>query len=163
MSALTQVWIEITHHAAFRYGGWAYARRMDGAVTGYAGGERNLTVQRLALMALIASASGLASGAGLKVQTSAPLVASVLRLITDPPAPGSEDAPTEDLDLWAQLQGLLKGRAVTVQLVKRAPNTASAFLGAWAEVGQDKAKASASGRFSAAIPKPNMAKVRLDP
>jgi hypothetical protein len=67
-----------------------------------------------------------------------------------------EDAPADDLDLWAQLAQALKGRAVTLVPAKRAPNTPSAFLGSWAEVGQDKAKG--TGRFSAAIPKTNLAR-----
>jgi hypothetical protein len=162
MSAPVTLWIEIVHHTAFLYGGWAYVRRSGGAVAGYAGGERSLDVQRLTLTALIASLEGLAPGGGVAVQTSGPLVAGVLRLAIAPPAPGSDEAPSEHLDLWARLQILLKGRAVTVQTVKRAPNTPAAFLAAWAEVGQDKAKASAAGRFSAAIPKPNLAKLILN-
>ena len=38
-----------------------------------------------------------------------------------------------------------------------APEPAVRFLHAWAEVGQDKAKG--KGRFDAAIPKPNLAKL----
>jgi hypothetical protein len=47
-----------------------------------------------------------------------------------------------------------------VQLVARAPQTPAAFLVAWAEVGRDKAKG--AGRFSAAIPKSNLAKLTLN-
>jgi hypothetical protein len=153
-----RLWIEITHHAAFRHGGWAYARLADGVAVGHAGGERGILVERLALSGVIAALTGSPPGA-IVVTTSAPLVAGLLREAVRPSALGSEDAPTADLDLRTQLQGLVRGRALSVDTVKRTPNTPAVFLGAWAEVGQDKAKA--VGRFSAAIPKPNMAKLAL--
>jgi hypothetical protein len=159
MPAPIRLWIEITHHAAFRYGGWAYVRQADGVVVGYAGGERSITVERLALSGLIAALTGLTPGA-LAVTTAAPLAAQLLRQAIDPLPPGSPDAPTEDLDLRGRLQTLIKGRAVTVETASRKPQTPAAFLAAWAEVGQDKAKG--AGRFSAAIPKPNLAKLTLN-
>jgi hypothetical protein len=150
-----RLWIETTHHAAFRYGGWAYAREMDGAVTGMAGGERNITAGRLELAGLAAALNGLPAGAAVAVKSSNPALLAALRTISSPPA----DAPTEDLDLWAQLMTAARGRAVTLQAAPRAAQTPAAFLAAWAEVGQDKAKA--AGRFSAAIPKSNLAKLAL--
>ncbi len=150
-----RIWLETTHHAAFRYGGWAYARQIDGAVSATAGGERSITSGRLELTGLIAALNGLAPGAAVSVRTSSPGLLAIGRLIVSPPAP--EDAPTEDMDLWAQVLAAAKGRAMTFQAAPRAAQTPAAFLLAWAEVGQDKAKA--AGRFSAAIPKSNLAKL----
>jgi hypothetical protein len=154
-----RLWIETTHHAAFRYGGWAYLRDADGAVSGMAGGERNITAGRLELSGLIAALTRLPAGAVAQVRTSNPALIAILRLIASPPPPGSPDAPAEDLDLWAQLMTAASGRALTVQAALRAPQTPAAFLAAWAEVGQDKAKS--AGRFAAAIPKSNLAKLAL--
>jgi hypothetical protein len=150
-----RLWIETTHHAAFRYGGWAYARDIDGGVTGMAGGERNITAGRLELAGLVAGFNGLPLAAPVVVKTSNPALLAALRTISSPPA----DAPTEDLDLWAQLMTAARGRVLTLHAAPRAPQTPAAFLAAWAEVGQDKAKA--AGRFSAAIPKSNLAKLAL--
>jgi ribonuclease HI len=155
MAAPIRLWIETTHHAAFRYGGWAYAREVSGAVTGMAGGERNITAGRLELAGLVAALNGLSLGAAVAVKSASPGVVAALRTVLSPP----EDAPTEDMDLWAQLITAAKGRAVTLQAATRASQTPAAFLAAWAEVGQDKAKA--AGRFSAAIPKSNLAKLAL--
>ncbi|MEI9889395.1 MAG: GNAT family N-acetyltransferase [Caulobacteraceae bacterium] len=54
------------------------------------------------------------------------------RLLAAPPAPGSDEAPSEDLDLWAQLLKAAQGRTLTVGAAAPAP---TAFLRAWAEVG----------------------------
>jgi len=158
MTTPVRLWIETTHHAAFRYGGWAFVREAQGAVSGAAGGERATTAQRVDLMALIAALSGLPAGAAVAVRTSSPSLLAAGRLIEQPPAP--EDAPTEDLDLWAQALKAGAGRVVTFKAAPRALQTPGAFCFAWAEVGQDKAKA--AGRFSAAIPRPNLAKLKLD-
>ncbi|MDB5460577.1 MAG: hypothetical protein JWO72_2318, partial [Caulobacteraceae bacterium] len=80
-------------------------------------------------------------------------------LVAGPPPAGLPEAPTEDLDLWAQLVTAARGRTLAFSAAPRGPQTPAAFLAAWAEVGQDKAKA--AGRFSAAIPKPNLAKLNL--
>ena len=59
MSQSVRLWIETTHHAAFRYGGWGIAREIGGMVTGQAGGERATTAARIDLNALIAAFQGL--------------------------------------------------------------------------------------------------------
>ena len=63
----------------------------------------------------------------------------------------------EDLDLWARALKAVQGRVLTVRPAVREPRTPAAFCFAWAEVGQDKAKLNAQGKFSAAIPKVNLA------
>ncbi len=159
MTTTVRLWIETTYHAAFRYGGWAHARESGGVVAGWAEGERNTTAARIDLMALIAAFDGLPANCVVLASTASPsLLATVKRL----GARAGEDAPTEDLDLWAQLdRKIAAGLALSFKAAPKAPQTPAAFLQAWAEVGQDKAKV--AGRFRAAIPKVNLAKLKLDP
>jgi hypothetical protein len=152
-----RLWIETTHHTAFRYGGWGFVREEAGAVSGQAGGERNITAPRVDLLALIAALHGLAPAAAVTIASASPGVVAVARILATPP--GAEDAPAEDLDLWAQALKLSAGRALTVRPAQRAPTTPAAFCFAWAEVGRDKAKG--QGRFSATIPRPNLSKLIL--
>jgi ribonuclease HI len=158
MTTPHRLFVETVWHPAFRYGGWGLAREVAGAVTGQAGGERNTTAARIDLMALIAALTGLPPGP-VSVHSASPGVLKAARLLAFPPAPGADDAPAEDLDLWAQAIKAAQGRALTVKAGANAPNTPAAFLHAWAEVGQDKAKG--QGRFTAAIPKSNLAKLVL--
>ena len=155
MSEPVRLFIETIHHAAFRYGGWAFVRQAGGPIAGHVGGERNTTSGRIELGALIAALQGLPPGP-VAILSANPGVVRAARLLAAPPAPGAEDAPTEDLDLWAQALAAGKGRALTLAAT---PDPVGRFLRAWAEVGQDKAKG--QGRFTAAIPKPNLAKLQL--
>ena len=155
---MIRVFLETAHHSAFRYGGWGFVHEVAGAVAGQAGGERNTTAARIDLMALIAALQGLPPGPA-SIHSASPGVLKAAGILAKPPAPGSDDAPTEDLDLWAQAITAVQGRALTVTPAPSGPKTPAAFLRAWAEVGQDKAKG--KGRFSAAIPKPNLAKLAL--
>jgi hypothetical protein len=157
MTQPVRLWIETTHHAAFRYGGWGLVREEGGAVSGQAGGERNITAARIDLLALIAALQGLTPAAAVTITSASPGVVAAARVLAAPP--GADDAPTENLDLWAQALKLSAGRALAVRAMQRAPATPAAFCFAWAEVGQDKAKG--KGRFSAAIPKSNLAKLVL--
>ncbi len=158
MTTPHRLFVETTHHTAFRYGGWGIAREIGGMVTGQAGGERATTAARIDLNALIAAFQGLPPGP-VVLQSASPGVLAAARLLASPPEPGSDTAPAEDLDLWAQALKAVAGRGLTVRPGAKGPNTPAAFLAAWAEVGQDKAKG--VGRFSAAIPKPNLAKLVL--
>ena len=159
MTQPVRLWIETTHHAAFRYGGWGLVREEGGAVGGQAGGERNITAARIDLIALLAALQGLAPAAVVMISSSSPGVVAAARILAAPPMADSESAPAEDLDLWAQALKLAAGRTLIVRPAQRTPATPAAFCIAWAEVGQDKAKA--KGRFSAAIPKSNLAKLVL--
>lgn len=147
------IWLEMSHHAAFRVGGWAYVRRDgDGAVSGYAGGERRIEAERTSLIALIAALKELA-GKRLRIQTLSPLIAAIPARIAA--AQAGEDAPSENLDLWAQAMTALAGGEV--EIVKAvAGNQTTAFAAAWAELGRDRGKD--KGAFVSAIPKPNLAK-----
>ena len=155
MTAPHRLFVETLHHSAFRYGGWGIARDVAGDVAGWAGGERSTTAVRIDLMALIAAFDRLPPGP-VEVRSASLGVVQAVRLLVSPPPPGSDEAPVEDLDLWAQVLKATQGRTLTL---KAGINPSTAFLRAWAEVGQDKAKG--KGRFSAAIPKPNLAKLGL--
>lgn len=154
MNAPTAVWIELSHHAAFRVGGWACVRREpDGALSGYAGGERRVASERTALLALLAALRDVRGPA--RVLTAAPLIAAIPVRIAA--AQAGEDRPSEDLDLWAQAMTALAGAGGGVVIARAAPgDRTSAFAAAWAELGRDRAKD--KGPFVSAIPKPNLAK-----
>lgn len=150
-----RLFVETTYHPAFRYGGWAFVREAGGAVVGQAGGERNTSAQRIELNALIAALQGVSPGS-VAICSQSPGVIRTARLLAAPPAAGSDAAPMDDLELWAQALAASRGRPLTIGA---AQGQAARFLQAWAEVGQDKAKG--QGRFVAAIPKPNLAKLVL--
>ena len=155
-----RIWARSSHHAAFRCGGWAWVRD-DAEPVGQAGGERNTTAPRMALAALVAALKEAPKGP-LALDLADPAFARAVRRLVQGPAFTAEEAPTEDLDLWAPLTKALAGRSVTL-----APIVAEAFKGspaafaeAWAELARDKAKA--AGPFAAAIPRANLAKLKLE-
>ena len=152
MDSPTTLWLELSHHAAFRVGGWAYVRRdPDGALAGHAGGERRITAERTALLALIAALKD--ARRPVQLRTGSPLIATIPARIAA--ARTGEDAPSDDLDLWAQVMTALA--ATTVDIVKPTPgDRTSGFAAAWAELGRDRAKD--KGPFASAIPRPNLAK-----
>lgn len=155
MSAPVSLWLEINHHAAFRIGGWAFVRRSGEELTGHAGGQRRIDAERAALAGLIAVLSREPAGAtALTLRTSSRAVAAVPERIRAAEA-GEAEAPTENLDLWAQAIAALKARPLKI-LPADPGAPASAFATAWAEQGYERAKD--KGDFTAAIPRPNLAK-----
>ena len=161
MTQAVRLFVETAYHPAFRYGGWGFVREAGGAVSGVAGGERSTSGARIDLMALIGALDGLPAGVPVAIFSSSAGVIAAARVLAQPPSPGSDDAPSEDLDLWARALKGAQGRALTIKAAPRERNTPAAFCFAWAEVGRDKAKTNAQGRFSAAIPKVNLAKLAL--
>jgi hypothetical protein len=160
MSAAIRIWTCAAYHPAFRCGGWASVRLVDGQVSGAAGGERYTTIGRMALAGLAwalrdlpASAAPLAVG----VRTASPELAAVSRRLAAPDK--AAEAPDEDLDLWAQILAAASGRRLSIDISSPKPGDPLAFAAAWAELGRDKAKA--TGTFTAAIPKANLAKLAL--
>jgi ribonuclease HI len=152
MDSPTALWLELSHHAAFRIGGWAYVRRdPDGALAGHAGGERRTTSERSALTALIAALKD--ARRPVLVRTGSPLIVAIPARIAA--AQIGEDAPSDDLDLWAQVMTALA--TTPVDIVKATPgDRTSGFAAAWAELGRDRAKD--KGPFTSAIPRPNLTK-----
>ena len=141
------IWVETSHHTAFRCAGWAFVRRDADGLTGAAGGERHVTPDRALLSGLAQALKGLPAGAAVEVRTGNRQIAALPHRIAS--FTTGEDPPTEDLDLWAQLSTALGA-------VRILPAPTNAFAAAWAELARDKAKA--TGAFRSAIPKPNLAK-----
>jgi ribonuclease HI len=154
MSAPVRIWLEVAHHAAFRTGGWAFVRLNAGEVSGTAGGERRIDPERTALAAIAAALADLAPGASVELHTASPLVLTIPRRIAA--AEPGEAPPTENLDLWAQATTALRRVGLVVRRAELKPRTPTAFATAWAELARDRAKE--KGAFTAAIPKPNLAK-----
>jgi ribonuclease HI len=162
MTTSLRIWARSSHHAAFRCGGWAWVRQDGhGEPVGQAGGERNTTAPRMALAALAAALKDAPKGP-LTLDLADLALARAVHRIAQGPAFTPEEAPAEDLDLWAQLTTALAGRQVAFTPAAAAPfkGGPAAFAQAWADLAQDKAKA--AGPFAAAIPRANLAKVRLD-
>jgi ribonuclease HI len=149
-----RIWIAASHHPSFLCGGWAYVRQAGGAPSGWAGGERQTTAERTELAGLAAALAELPAGAAVEVATPSARLAGAARWLAG--AAGA-DAPQADLDLWARIVAAAKGRSVRIVRAQAAAKTPGAFCAAWAELARDKAKM--TGAFSAAIPRPNLAKV----
>lgn len=151
-----RIWIQTSYHAAFKCGGWAYVRAVGRDVAGHAGGDRYTTPVRMTLTALLAGLKDLAKGP-IAVQLDNGGVARTAALIAAGRAPQGDEAPSEDLDLWAQLNAALAGRSVSFAIAGPAKTSPTGFAAAWAELARDKANA--QGGFVSAIPKPNLTKV----
>jgi hypothetical protein len=157
MSPPVRIWLEVSHHRAFRIGGWAWVRQDADGVSGAAGGARQIDAERAGLAALAAALAGLPAGAHLEIHTASPLVLAVPARIAA--AQAGEAAPTENLDLWAQAMTALAQPGRAIRPAQPAPRTPATFAAAWAETARDRAKD--KGAFAAAIPKPNLAKAGL--
>lgn len=157
MTTPNQIWTRAVWHPAFKCGGWAFVR--SGAeLTGQAGGERNTSLQRMVLAGLTASLKGLSPGP-IAFDVGDRTVAQITAKILSGAALTEAETPSEDLDLWAQLTTGLKGRGVTFRLGALTAGGPAAFAQAWADLAMDKAKA--AGAFAAAIPRPNLARVKV--
>ncbi len=165
----TRAWLAISHHTAFRCGGWAYVTTSGGALVGAVGGERRITRARTAMLGVEAALRSLtAQGAA---APGAAIYTLDAELITLAPALDMPQSPLalaaqalrdtyagDDATLWTQI-----GKAMTASraaLRPFAPPTGpmADFIIAWAELAQDKAKA--TGAFTAAIPKNNLSKLK---
>jgi ribonuclease HI len=153
MPALVRVWLEVAHHANFRIGGWAFVRLNAGEVSGTAGGARRSDLEQTSLAAIAAGLAGLAQGADVELQTSSLLVLAIPGRITA--AEAGENAPVENLELWAQAATALRRVRLVTGRAELAPGGPTAFAVAWADFARDRAKD--RGAFTAVIPKPNLA------
>lgn len=153
-----RIWTSTAHHPAFRCGGWAWVRSGAGPLAGAAGGERYTTPRRMALAGLAAALRDMPKTPGpIAIQTTSPELVALAGVLTGK-APRPDDDPEEDLDLLAQIAAATAGKAVTIVHEPRERRAPTAFTGAWADLAMDKAKA--TGPFSSAIPKTNLAKVQ---
>jgi ribonuclease HI len=154
MSDPIRIWLEISHHAAFRVGGWAYVRADGASVMGHAGGDRRIEAERAALSGLIAALREPRGSRDAELRTSSDLIAAIpVRLEA---AKAGETPPEENLDLWAQVATTLAAAPVRFMRETRVPGSPPAFAAAWAELARDRAKD--KGAFAAPIPKSNLAK-----
>lgn len=153
MTRTVRTWLSISHHTAFRVGGWAFVREDAGALTGWAGGERRIDAERAALLGLIAALRGLEGASKTRLHTASAQAAAIPARIKA--AEAGDNVPTENLDLWAAAKTALAAAKVEIVRDTAAPGTPAAFTAGWAEFARDKAKA---GTFTHAIPKPNLAK-----
>ena len=151
MSTTVRIWVETSYNTAFRCGGWAFVSAEGTALAGAAGGERTPSPERIALAGLAEALKGLPPKAGVEVRSGDPLVIAAHRRLA-----GGGEAPSEDLELWAQISTALKGRPARFAAAANERRTPTAFAVAWAELGRDKAKN--AGAFRASIPKTNLAK-----
>ena len=154
MPASVRIWLEVAHHANFRIGGWAFVRLNAGEVSGTAGGARRFDLERTSLAAIAAALADLAQGAGVELQTSSPQVLAIPGRITA--AEAGENAPMENLELWAQATTALSRVRLVTRHAEPASGSPTAFAAAWADFALGRAKD--KGSFTAVIPKPNLAK-----
>jgi hypothetical protein len=154
VSASVRIWLEVAHHATFRIGGWAFVRANGGAVSGTAGGRRAIDLERTALEALAAALADLTKGACAELHTASPAVLAIPGRIAI--AEAGEIPPSENLDLWAQVATALRRVRLVTRRPDLVPDGPGAFAAAWADFARDRAKD--KGAFTAAIPKPNLAK-----
>ena len=153
---ITRIWIQTSFHDAFKCGGWAYVRAGQGSPAGQAGGDRYVTPDRMALAGLLAALKDAPTGE-VAIQMDNRAVATIAAGIAAGRPPQGEDAPAENLDLWAALTAALAGRKAAFALAGPSKASPTGFAAAWAELARDKANA--QGAFVSAIPKPNLAKV----
>ncbi|MDP2214238.1 hypothetical protein [Phenylobacterium sp.] len=157
-----KLWIEINHQAPYRTGGWAWLRQDGKAVSGAAGGDRDLDVEAFCVRALQTALTDLPAETAVALHLSEPLLIEGVRTMSTRRAAGwkteaGEDSP--DAEAWEAVAKALTGRALS--LVRTQPTDArspAGFAAAWAELGRDKAKT--KGKFKNLIPKPNLAKIR---
>jgi hypothetical protein len=157
MLAPVRIWLHATHHTSFRVGGWALVRVAAGEVSGTAGGEPRIDLERTALTAVAAALADLPPGAAVELETASPEVLAIPRRIAA--AEAGENPPTENLDLWAKAATAIGRVRLVVRRVDLAPKTPAAFAAAWADLARDRAKD--KGPFTAAIPRANLAKAGL--
>ena len=153
MSDNIRIWVEISHSAAYRAGGWAFVKAEGRMLTGAAGGERTGSPQAVALAGLLEALTDLPAGAAIEVASATPRVAEAARRLAEIDAGG--EATAGELALWAQLSAVLKAQPVRFAAAASQPRTPTAFAAAWAELARDKAR---TRPFRATIPKPNLAK-----
>ena len=157
MNGPIKIWLCMAFSPVYRCGGWASVRVDQGERNGRAGVERNTTADRIALVGLVAALRDHPPGAVVEIQTTSAELAAFSGAVASLGTQTHTPSPTEDLDLWAQIIAASAGRRLTLVHANVAPGTPLTFAAAWAELARDKAKA--TGAFSAAIPRPNLAKV----
>lgn len=151
---ITRIWLEVAHLGPLRIGGWAWLRHDGTTLSGMAGGARTIDAERQALAVFAEVLAELPDGAAVELASASPLLLAIPGRIAK--AKAGEDAPPENLDLWAKATTQLGRLTLTL---RRAEGQPAAFTAAWAERARDLARA--KGAFKSAIPKPNLAKAGI--
>jgi ribonuclease HI len=159
MTNAVRIWLEISHHAAFRLGGWAFVRAAGDDLTGQAGGEPRADAERAVLAGLIAALRGLKAGDKVVLHASSDIVASLAERLRA--GTGGDGAGPDNGDLWPKAVAALAASSVQVVRTPQAAGSPAAFAAAWAEFGRDKVKS--KGSFAAPIPRANLAKAGVRP
>lgn len=147
-----QLFIAVDYNQTYACAGFAHVR-LEAPPTGAAGGWRRTTAWRAAIDGL---AAGLAGAPGpVVVVTANTRVANLVVALRAGAAPEGLDAA--EAKAWAGLVKVVAGRSLGYAPAKTEPGSAAAFCAAWAELARDRAKD--RGEFTAAIPKPNLAKL----
>ncbi len=128
-------------------------RSEAGAISGRAGGQRRVDLERTSLTALAAALTDLGPGVRVDLQTASSLLLAVPARLAA--AEAGNDPPTENLDLWAQASTALRRVELVIRRADRALGSPTVFAAAWADLACDRAKD--KGAFTALIPKPNLA------
>ena len=149
----TRLWLGVLFDPIYRCGGWAVVRQGAEGALGHAGGLRQTDPGALAAAALEAGLKGVEGPVALVLGKD--LAGPVSSLAVWAKAGWTEADGAPVAEGWKALAARLSGRSASLM---RAPDGANAaFVAAWAELGRDRAKA--QGPFTAAIPKPNLAKL----
>ena len=155
-----KIWIEASHQPAYRAGGFAWLRHSGEAVSGAAGGARDVDASALAARALASAVKDLPSAAPVVLHLSSADLIEGVREMAARRARGWTDAegsPLPGAADWAQAAEALAGRGLSlVRTQPRDPRAPASFAAAWAELAREKAKA--QGDFQNPIPRPNLAK-----
>lgn len=157
-----RLWIEINYQAPYRTGGWAWLRQDGKAVTGAAGGARDVDIEAFCAHAFQAALVNLPADTAVALHLSEPLMIEAIRTMSARRAAGwttEAGDPAPEAEAWEAVAKALTGRALS--LVRTQPTDArspAGFAAAWAELGREKAKT--KGTFKNLIPKPNLTKIR---
>ena len=119
-----------------------------------AGGARQSDLERTSLLALTAALAGLTQGAVVQLHTSSPEMLALPARLADFEA--ATDAPSDNLDAWAQVSTGLRRVQLDMRPAGSAPDSRAVFAAAWAAFALDRTRD--RGAFTAPIPKSNMLK-----
>ena len=164
MTSPIRIWTCAAYLPAYRCGGWAFVRVGQGQASGAAGGERHTTASRIALAGLASALRDLPPiseqplADPIRIETTNRELAGFAGFLAGLSGATQPAAPDEDLDLWARIATAANGCRLNLFQTLLDPRAPSAFAAAWADLAREQAEA--SGAFSSAIPKPNLAKIQ---
>jgi hypothetical protein len=152
-----RIWTAACTNAVYRCGGWAYVREGAASLAGAAGGERNTTLEQMAFAGLAAALKTLPKAqTPVVVHTPQRELAALCGHLETHTTPDGLSAPLQAP--WLTILTLATARSIKIVHDQPLLKTPIAFVLAWADLAQDKAKA--GGHFISPIPKPNLVKMQ---